>query len=747
MNIGKKDNREAETINSVKKDIGAILWGESTDDKKRELFNLILTENDKIENCLKQAADEEDFLKSLKSWAIQLLEDSKAAKSYYEHETYDRQAYEKLGWKDYALLRVLDYVDHSGVKYEDLNLHGKTVENKPFSPLWKSYNRELETVSYDYLLDMYMLFKQLRGDLVREIPTQEKVVAWMNQHPSGLDNDIVERRIENRDRILKVIIKKIEEGVLTSSAYKFSSDMSEDEKLDLARVWWTDHKFHLIFAIRTPELLNEMLGFTLSEETIQLLEEAKNKGIPFFVNPYYLSLLNATEESEAYKTDAGIRDYVMYSRDLIDEFGQIVAWEKEDIVEPGKPNAAGWILPTFHNLHRRYPEVAIMIPDTVGRACGGLCVSCQRMYDFQSGNLNFNLDKLAPKESWKQKLDTLMDYYKSDKQLRDVLITGGDALMSSDKSLKQIFDAVYQMAVDKKEENKKRPEGKKYAEILRIRLGTRLPVYIPQRITDSLVEILAEFKQKASKVGVKQFVIQTHFESSMEITPEAAEGIRKLLSAGWMVTNQLVFTAAASRRGHTSKLRKALNDIGVITYYTFNVKGYKENKNNFATNARAVQEQMEEKVLGFVADDMYDDVQKLPESPENMVANIAKIREANNIPFISTDRNVLNLPGVGKSLSYRTIGIAEDGRRLLEFDHDPTRWHSPIIHDMGKVIIPESKTMAEYLKQLASYGDDVNEYETVYGYSIGETEARMKIYEYPEYEYELTDELSNIYLF
>lgn len=57
----------------------------------------------------------------------------------------------------------------------------------------------------------------------------------------------------------------------------------------------------------------------------------------------------------------------------METYGQIRAWEREDIVEPGKPNAAGWLLPDGHNIHRRYPEVAILIPDTMGRACGGLC--------------------------------------------------------------------------------------------------------------------------------------------------------------------------------------------------------------------------------------------------------------------------------------------------------------------------------------------------------------------------------------
>jgi len=81
----------------------------------------------------------------------------------------------------------------------------------------------------------------------------------------------------------------------------------------------------------------------------------------------------------------------------------------------------------------------------------------------------------------------------------------------------------------------------------------------------------------------------------MEVTPEAREATKQLISAGWIVTNQLVFTTAASRRGHSAKLRKVMNDIGILNYYTFSVKGYMENYFNFATNERAVQEQMEEK--------------------------------------------------------------------------------------------------------------------------------------------------------
>ena len=63
---------------------------------------------------------------------------------------------------------------------------------------------------------------------------------------------------------------------------------------------------------------------------------------------------------------------------------------------------------------------------------------------------------------------------------------------------------------------------------------------------------------------------------------------------------------------------------------------------------------------------------------------------------------------------------------------------------MGKLVIIESKSIAAYIRQLLSYGENIEEYEGVFGYSIGETEPRMPIYEYPEYSFEITSEYSNL---
>ncbi|MDD2631429.1 MAG: KamA family protein, partial [Bacteroidales bacterium] len=100
-------------------------------------------------------------------------------------------------------------------------------------------------------------------------------------------------------------------------------------------------------------------------------------------------------------------------------------------------------------------------------------------------------------------------------------------------------------------------------------------------------------------------------------------------------------------------------------------------------------------------------------------------------------------PGVGKSLRFRTIGITPDGRRILEFDHDKNRRHSPIIHQMGRVVIIESKSMWQYLQQLEALGEDLTEYENLWGYSLGITEQRIPVYEYPKYDFGITEQFTN----
>ena len=596
-----------------------------------------------------------------------------------------------------------------------------------------------EDVETDVFLDIFQQFKRLQHPAA-PLPAPQRVKAWTERWSSGLDEDVQLIRAKNKERILHALIQKIEHRTAISR-FHFEEGISYEEKYRLVSEWWNDFRFHLAMAAKSPTELNRFLGNSLSAETMYLLSRARKKGMPFFVTPYYLHLLNPG--STGYN-DESLRSYILYSPQLVETYGQIRAWEREDIVEAGKPNAAGWLLPDGHNIHRRYPEVAILIPDTMGRACGGLCASCQRMYDFQSKRLNFEFDSLRPKETWEKKLRRLMTYFEEDTQLRDILITGGDALMSQNKTLNTILEAVYRMAARKRKANQERPEGEKYAELQRIRLGSRLPAYLPMRINNELVEILRTFKEKASVIGIRQFIIQTHFQTPLEVTPEAKEGIRKLLSAGWLITNQLVYNVAASRRGHTTRLRQVLNELGVVCYYTFSVKGFEENNAVFTPNSRSMQEQQEEKRFGKLNKEDAFNLSASLETALDPASCIRHFLKIHHLPFLATDRSVLNLPAIGKSMTFNLVGMTEDGKRILRFDHDGTRRHSPIINQLGQVYIVENKSIAAYLRQLRAMGEDVEDYASIWNYTEGKTESRFSLYEYPDFPFRITEKMSNL---
>ena len=644
-------------------------------------------------------------------------------------------------WNAEGVRVVRRLLEYDGRVVHELSV-GEDVKVETLALLWRFLSGRIgeDEISPDFALELYHQFSRLH-DGSSGVPEKEDVLRWMRRWPAGLNEQVRAIREANKERIMALLVRKIEHRPASSGRYVFPEGCSEAEKLAWVRRWWGEARFHLSMAVKSAAELNRMLDGTLSGETLRIYQQAQEKGIPVFVTPYYLSLLNPTGKGY---DDAAIRSYVIYSSRLVETFGGIRAWEREDIVEEGKPNVAGWLLPGGHNIHRRYPEVAILIPDTMGRACGGLCASCQRMYDFQSRRLNFELEKLKPKENWNTRLRKLMDYFEHDTQIRDILITGGDALMSRNATLRNILDAVCKMAVRKRQANLSRPDGEKYAELQRVRLGTRLPVYLPMRVDDELLDILRDFRQKAAEAGITQLFVQTHFQSPLEVTPESREAIRRILSTGWAVTNQLVYNVAASRRGHTAKLRKVLNSLGVICYYTFTVKGFEENYEVFAPNARSLQESAEEKAWGRLAPEAEYDFLEILDGVPNKAVAVRQFCAAHDVPFLATDRSVLNLPGIGKSMSFALVGVDARGRRILRFDHDRTRRHSPIIDRVHEVYIRENKPVYRYLLQLQDMGEDMGEYETLWAYTEGETERRFPFFEYPVPDFSVTSRYTNL---
>lgn len=90
------------------------------------------------------------------------------------------------------------------------------------------------------------------------------------------------------------------------------------------------------------------------------------------------------------------------------------------------------------------------------------------------------------------------------------------------------------------------------------------------------------------------------------------------------------------------------------------------------------------------------------------------------------------------------MGLTEEGKRILRFEHDNTRRHSPIIDRMGEIYIVENKSLAAYLRQLGKMGEDPEDYASIWSYTKGETEPRFSLYEYPGFPFCKTEKMSNL---
>jgi lysine 2,3-aminomutase len=180
--------------------------------------------------------------------------------------------------------------------------------------------------------------------------------------------------------------------------------------------------------------------------------------------------------------------------------------------------------------------------------------------------------------------------------------------MSSDKTLGKILDEILAMAQRKAEKNRSLPDGEKLAEIVRVRIGTRLPVYLPQRITLSLVDILKSFREKASEVGIRQFLIQTHFVSPMEVTPESSQAIQRLSHSRLDRHQPAGLHGCLLPEGTLGQASQSVERYrGPALLYLYGQRLHGK-QFRLCPNARVVQEQLEEKAAGRIDEQYYDTI-------------------------------------------------------------------------------------------------------------------------------------------
>jgi lysine 2,3-aminomutase len=231
---------------------------------------------------------------------------------------------------------------------------------------------------------------------------------------------------------------------------------------------------------------------------------------PMFINPYYLGLINA-------KGDAIYRQAAPSIAEITEAQGTPDPLNEEDLSPvPG--------------LTHKYPDRVLFL---VSSRCAMYCRFCNRKRKVGSAGM-------VTRESVREGIR----YIRSNKNIRDVLLSGGDPLMLSDGELFKILTEIRAIS---------------HVEIIRI--GTRVPCTLPQRVTPALVNILK---------GFHPLYINTHFNHPMEVTPESALACSMLADAGIQLGCQTVLLKGVNDDAHVmGELMKRLTAIRVRPYYLF----------------------------------------------------------------------------------------------------------------------------------------------------------------------------------
>ena len=107
-----------------------------------------------------------------------------------------------------------------------------------------------EETSVDLWLDLYQQFLRLYH-VPNNIPNEKQIRQWMKRWPGGLNEDVRAIRNANKERIISLLIKKIENRHAPSSRYVFPEGINDEEKRQWVNQWWNEARFHLALAIKS----------------------------------------------------------------------------------------------------------------------------------------------------------------------------------------------------------------------------------------------------------------------------------------------------------------------------------------------------------------------------------------------------------------------------------------------------------------------------------------------------------------
>ncbi|HHF08732.1 MAG: lysine 2,3-aminomutase [Thermotogae bacterium] len=280
---------------------------------------------------------------------------------------------------------------------------------------------------------------------------------------------------------------------------------------DVSKDNWNDWKWQVRNRITTLEGLRQVINIT-DEEALGI--ENCLKTLRMAITPYYATLMDPDNPRCPIRRQA-----VPTEKEL-----QIGRWDMLDPLHEDEDSPVP-------GLTHRYPDRVLLL---VTDQCSMYCRHCTRR------RFAGQLDRPRSKKD----IDAAVEYIRETPEVRDVLLSGGDALLLGDEVLEYILK-----------------ELRKIPHVEIIRIGTRTPVVLPQRITPSLVNMLRKYHP---------IWVNTHFNHPKEITPESSKACETLADAGIPLGNQSVLLRGINDSPYIMmELVHQLVKIRVRPYYLY----------------------------------------------------------------------------------------------------------------------------------------------------------------------------------
>jgi len=273
---------------------------------------------------------------------------------------------------------------------------------------------------------------------------------------------------------------------------------------------WNDWRWQLSHRLNTAEEIEKIFPLTESERTALTTPNLFRVDI----TPYFISLIDPADPQDPIR-----KQIVPTAAEMV----PFTAMMEDSLAEDRHSPVPGLV--------HRYPDRVLMLVTT---QCASYCRYCTRSRIVGDPSAQFS----------RQEFDQQIDYLKRTPQVRDVLLSGGDPLVLAPKILEEILSRLREIP---------------HIEIVRI--GSRVPVFLPMRITDELCDMLQKYHP---------FWLNIHVNHSNEITRELAEACDKLTRAGIPLGNQSVLLAGVNDNVHIQrKLVQDLVRIRVRPYYLY----------------------------------------------------------------------------------------------------------------------------------------------------------------------------------